>query len=131
MSTREFLQKLTAKSNLELTYTEEIIEFSKVILQNWKTNCVHFASEGKSAAPLYSFTMDKTYNEIRIAHMIERGLLDILKRETEMDITFHKYIVNIDGKIVKCLVNDFDIDISTIDQEKKIIAYIGVIQASW
>jgi len=138
MSTKSFLQKLTEKSKLESCYQEEIVEFSKIILENWKINCVNAAARKKYRGPLYAFSMDVQYKEIPISHMIERGLLKILEKEIELEVFFAEYIIKTNGNVILELKsdeitseNDIILDFPDFAQNKKVFTRIGVIYAKW
>jgi len=131
MDPKDFFRKIADQSKLKNLYQEEVSELAKVVLEKWVINCSNYAAEGKYSAPLYAFTMDSEYMEIKISHLVKNGLLDYLAAHTKLDITFKEYIVNNDGKIYTEINNDVLDFGSFLHQDKKTIAHIGVIYANF
>lgn len=124
---KENLKKITEKAKLKSLFNDDIKEFVKIILKDWINKCADCANEGETEMTLIAFRADAIFANNKIKYFLKNGLIELLKKETELDVVIQEFIIKMSTKELMEIKNpQFD----TLFENDTFLHYY-VIKLSW
>lgn len=97
---KDNLKKITEKAKLKSLFDEDMKEFVKLILKGWLDKCAEAANEGETEVILVAFDADAKFANHKIKYLIKCGLIEYIKKITELDVYIQEFIVHMGTKEV-------------------------------
>ncbi len=106
---KENLKKITERAKIKSCFDSDLKEFSSSILKGWLDKCAEAANEGLTSIPLVAFRADSFFANVKIKFFLKNGLIEYLKKETEVDVILQEFIIKMSTKeLIEVKNTDFD-----------------------